>query len=85
MDRICEFRPFPGSGAYGHWTCERPLFHLGRHRFRNYTVARIPRVWRLRRIVRRARLDREHYLRFGKTGFGYRRILFPTKYEPVKR
>jgi hypothetical protein len=69
---VCGFRPFPGSGAYGHWACERPRIHLGRHRFRNYTIGRIPRIWRLRQLWASFKSDR-----------GYRRDLFPTKYEPV--
>lgn len=81
MSDTCGFRPFPGNGAYGHWTCQRPRFHLGRHRFCNYTVPRIPRVWRLRRLWGSFQFDRRRHLR-GKPGFGYRRDLFPTTYSP---
>lgn len=83
-DKTCGFRPFPNNGAYGHWTCERQRFHLGRHRFRNYTIGRVPRVWHPRRLWRSFQLDRR--LRHNmpeKSGYGYRRALFPTKYEPI--
>jgi len=80
----CDFRPFPGSGAYGHWTCERPRIHLGRHRYRNYTIGRLPRVWRFRHLWTAFQLDRRvRRLIPDKPGFGYRKVLFPTKYEPV--
>lgn len=78
----CGFRPFPGSGAYGHWTCKRHRLHLGRHRFRNYTVGWVPRVWRLRRLWGAFQADRRLRRLRGKPGFGYRRALFPTRYEP---
>lgn len=84
---VCGFRPFPGSGAYGHWTCRRRRFHLGRHRSINYTIARIPRVWRVRRLWRDYRRDKATRQRFAshgvnKPGLGYRRTLYPTKYQP---
>jgi hypothetical protein len=80
----CDFRPFPGSGAYGHWTCGRRRLHIGRHRFNNYTVPRVPRVWRLRRLVASFRVDqRLRRINDGKRGYGYRRALFPTRYDPV--
>jgi len=80
----CDFRPFPNSGAYGHWTCERPRHHLGRHRFRNYTSSRIPRVWHLRRLWASFCLDRRIRRHIPtKSNFGYRRALYPTRYEPV--
>lgn len=81
---LCDFRPFPGSGAYGHWTCTRRWWHVGRHRTGNYTYPRLPRVWRLRRLWGSFRTDqRIRRLNNGKRGFGYRRALFPTRYEPV--
>jgi hypothetical protein len=79
---VCGFRPFPGNGAYGDWTCERTALHLGPHRFRNYTIARIPRVWRVRRLWGSYKADRRLH-RLGAGSFGYRRALFPTKYEPT--
>lgn len=88
--RSCEFVPFPGNGAYGHWLCGRRRFHLGRHRFGNYTIGRVPRVWRLRRLRGSLRADRRirHLNRVSgrpaKPGYGYRQALFPTKYEPVQ-
>lgn len=41
----CGHAPMPWSGAYGHWRCERRRLHLGRHRFRNYTVRRGARLY----------------------------------------
>lgn len=80
----CDFRPFPGSGAYGHWTCDRPQRHLGRHRFNNYTIGRIPRVWHVRRLLAAFRTDRRvRRVTSGKAGYGYRRALFPTRYDPA--
>lgn len=80
MKRRCGFVPFPGSGAYGHWACERRRHHLGRHRFVNYTIARIPRVWRARRLWRLWRLKRM----VPSISGSYRRLLYPTKYQPVR-
>lgn len=80
----CGFRPFPGSGAYGHWTCERNRWHLGRHRFVNYTIARVPHVWRFRRLAGAFKADRRlRRINPNKPGYGYRRVLFPTKYQPA--
>ena len=81
---LCDFRPYPDNGAYGHWTCTRPRRHLGRHRFNNYTVSRIPRVWRLRRLWGSFQADRRlRRLNNGKRGYDYRRALFPARYEPT--
>lgn len=80
---VCDFRPFPGNGAYGHWTCQRRHGHMGRHRFGNYTIARMPHVWRLRGLWRSHLADRRMRHR-GKSGLGYRHVLFPTRYEPVQ-
>ena len=80
----CGFVPFPGDGAYGHWSCQRRRWHLGRHRFNNYTVPRIPRAWRLKRLWRDHKTDRRIKRLPGKGGYGYRRTLFPTKYEPIQ-
>jgi len=81
---VCGFRPFPGNGAYGHWTCRRRRFHLGRHQSINYTYPRIPRVWRLRRLWGSFQADRRiMQISNGKSGFGYRRALFPTRYDPT--
>lgn len=80
----CAFVPYPGSGAYGDWRCERRRFHLGRHRFVNYTIGRIPRVWHVRRLWGSFRADRRLRAMKGKGGYGYRRALFPAKYEPIR-
>lgn len=81
----CDFRPFPDNRAYGHWTCERQRLHLGRHRFLNYTFPRIPCVWHLRRLWRSFQADqRMRRSRISKPGYGYRRALYPTKYEPAE-
>ena len=80
----CGFRPFPGNGAYGHWTCERRRFHLGRHRFVNYTIARVPRVWHYERLWGAWKADRRlRRINKSKRGFGYRRVLYPTRYDPM--
>lgn len=81
----CGFVPFPGNGAYGHWTCQRPKRHRGRHRFNNYTIARVPRFWRLRWLWQDWRCDRRlRSLGAPRGSFGFRRTLFPTKYEPIR-
>jgi hypothetical protein len=80
----CSFRPFPGDGAYGHWTCGRRRWHLGGHRFNNYTCPRIPHVWNVRRLWGAFQTDRRvRRINNGKLGYGYRRALFPTTYSPV--
>lgn len=43
--RCCDHAPMPWSGAYGHWRCQRRRFHLGRHRFNNYTIRRGARLY----------------------------------------
>lgn len=73
--------------AYDHWSCQHRRFHLGRHRFNNYTGARFPRLWRLNQWVRTIRGNRR--LRgYGKLGskprlISHRSYLFPVRYEPV--
>lgn len=47
MTLLCPAKPRPHSHAYGHWICGRRRFHLGRHRYRNYTWPRLRR-WQLR-------------------------------------
>lgn len=93
----CGFRPFPGSGAYGHWTCERALGHRGDHRFRNYTIARTPRLHRGVAIVSRAwwrqtRRVARHVIKYRKWPRvpltpAYRthwnRAIWPTTYDPI--
>lgn len=93
----CGFRPFPGSGAYGHWTCDLPSRHRGRHRFINYTIARIPRLhsgvrrvvamwWRSKRrtvayIIRYRRLSRVDISPQYRQV--WHRAIWPTEYDPV--
>jgi len=81
MSAPCGFRPYPGSGAYGHWTCDRGRHHLGRHRFSNYTVPRVPRFWHARSLWRAMKTDRK--LRALQGGYSYRRTLFPARYDPA--
>lgn len=82
----CGHRPFKNSTAYGDWTCQRRRWHLGRHRYRNYTTPRIPRLWRvLHRPVSLARKAwRLH--RIGKingaVANALRRRVRPTRYDP---
>lgn len=92
----CDFRPFPGNGAYGHWTCSLPEHHRGRHRFRNYTIARVPRLDRGCRVVAKAwwrqrRRVVAYIIKFRRRPRvdltpNYRsfwdRAIWPTKYEP---
>ena len=81
----CGFVPYPGSGAYGDWRCDRLNHHLGRHRFVNYTIGRVPRVWHVRSLWRSLRADRRlRSMAPGKPGYGYRRALYPSKYEPIR-
>lgn len=57
---ICNHAPMPDSGAYGHWRCQRRRFHLGRHRFNNYTWRRGAK---LRSDLRYALLVARHHIR----------------------
>jgi hypothetical protein len=50
----CAHKPSPDSGAYGHWECQRSRYHLGRHRFNNYTWRHGARLWGDLRFVARA-------------------------------
>lgn len=85
----CGHVPFPGSGGYGHWVCERGRFHLGRHRYRNYTTPRIPRVWDVKTLLRYWRTNRK----WAKQDWGpkdgplmrYSAVLHKAKYQPVSR
>ena len=80
----CGFMPYPGNGAYGHWTCQLPRRHWGRHRFNNYTVARVPHFWRARSLWRQWRCERR-LRQFGMPRkFGYRRALYPTTFDPIE-
>lgn len=82
----CSFVPYPGSGAYGHWSCERRALHLGHHRFRNYTVCRVPKVWRIKRLAERRQIRREWARRFPgqpDSPLSFRQVLYPSKYEPM--
>lgn len=92
----CNFRPFPGNGAYGHWTCDLAKHHRGRHRFRNYTIARVPRIHRGLRAVgcmwwRRTRRTVAYTWKYHRRPRGplplpYRTIwdkaIWPTEYDP---
>lgn len=94
----CGFRPFMGSGAYGHWRCELVSRHRGRHRFRNYTIARVPRLHRGVAVVTRAwwrqvRRVARHIVKYHKRprvplSPAYRshwnRAIWPTTYDPVR-
>lgn len=80
---LCGFRPYPDNGAYGHWTCGRPARHLGRHRFNNYTMPRIPRIWRVRRLWGAFKADRRVRRLSSHGGYGYRKVLFPSRYNPL--
>lgn len=87
-DQTCGWVPYPGSGGYGHWKCERPQGHTGRHRFANYTISRWPKVWRVRKLWRAFKTDRRLRsmpVRAGqrKQGYGYRKTLFPSRFDPV--
>lgn len=93
----CDFRPFPGSSAYGHWTCSLPKHYRGRHRFHNYTIARVPRLHAGAWIVLRAWLQQRrrvimHMVTYRKRpsmdltpnySLHWRTSIWPTKYEPI--
>jgi hypothetical protein len=85
----CGHVPFPGNGAYGHWTCSLPRHHLGSHRFNNYTTPRIPRVWAVKTLLRYWRAHREwasHSWTQGKRSpLRYRDVLHRAKYRPIGR
>lgn len=90
---ICGHVPYPDSGAYGHWSCQRPRFHIGSHRFNNYTTPRIPRVWDVKGIARTFKGCR----RMARMGFfeppqrkgtklstiRYSSVLHRSKYKPT--
>lgn len=74
--------------AYDHWHCQRGRFHLGRHRFNNYTESRFPRFWKYdnwRRTLKANRRLRRYNDKPGATVrlMSHRRWLFPVKFEPV--
>lgn len=95
----CRFRPFPDSGAYGHWICGLRPEHDGRHRFRSYTIARIPHLHKGLALVTRAWLRQKrrqirHLAKYRKWpgeplrpayGLHWRSAIWPTKYEPQHR
>lgn len=88
VPRACGFVPYPGNGAYGHWTCELPVRHRGRHRFSNYTIPRLPRFWHVRHLARCWRAERKLH-RFARghgqptrVPMGYRRALYPATFNP---
>jgi hypothetical protein len=81
----CDFVPYPGNGAYGEWRCGLRKFHVGSHRFVNYTIPRFPRFWHIRALLRAFRADRRlRRITKGAQGFGYRRVLFPATYKPTR-
>lgn len=89
MTRICN-NPLKRYGPYGDsdWACERPKWHAGRHRFRNYTWGRIPHLWRVRRLWR-TRKTNQRLLSYRKPGqklpglLRYRPVLFPSRFDPL--
>lgn len=84
--KTCNFSPYPGSGAYGHWICDKDRFHFSAHRFINYTIPRVPHFWRVRSLWRSARTTRR-LRRIDKPGYttpyDFRRVLYPATYKPV--
>lgn len=88
----CGFVPYPGNGAYGHWKCQLAKRHGGRHRFNNYTIARIPHLWDLHSILRSLRTTRRLRRFARKLGqspqryrLNLRRPLYPATYDPITR
>jgi hypothetical protein len=89
--RACDFVPFPGNGAYGHWKCGRRRWHLGHHRFINYTVPRIPQFWRVAQLRRDFKYSRRSVRMARAVGlsrkvvhpYPYRQTLFPATYKPI--
>lgn len=85
IDGGCRHR-LPSYGPYGGtWPCNEPRGHQGRHRFRNYTWPRVPRVWHLRALARTWRTNRK--LRGGGADrhglMRYRAVLFPQRFDPL--
>lgn len=83
----CPHHPYPGNGAYGHWQCQRDRWHLGRHRYVNYTTPRFPRVWRVRplrlfRLWRRLGFTTSEHRRKAVADSVRRRIR-PSRYDPI--
>lgn len=78
--------------SYDHWHCQRRRFHLGRHRFNNYTAARIPHVWRVRALLeyRAANKRLRPHVKpcacgkaHKRTPLPYREVLYPDRFDPV--
>jgi hypothetical protein len=83
MSKTCNARMW----SYDHWYCTRDRHLFGRHRYNNYTGARIPQVWRIRDLVR-VRNANKRLRKYDKTGtkgrmLDYHRVLFPDRYEPI--
>jgi len=74
--------------SYRHWSCQREPHLWGRHRFNNYTGARVPHVWAVRKLWRLFKGNRRLGRLDDKIGtkgrlFDYREVLFPDRYDPV--
>lgn len=95
----CGFRPFPGNGAYGHWTCQLPSRHRGRHRFNNYTIPRVPRIHHGIDVVARSwfrhrRRVLRHVIKYRKVprvdlspnyGSHWRSHVWAPEYDPIPK
>lgn len=84
--KTCKMR-LKTHGPYGAaWPCGEPRWHLSRHRHRNYTWPRLPRVWRLVNLVRTWQANR--WLRdMGASRHDglmrYQAVLFPRRFDPL--
>lgn len=76
----------PRCSAFGpSWPCTSRRWHLGRHRFRNYTWSRIPRFWRvaaLRDVYQTN--QRLRSMGAGRDGLlPFQAVLYPARFEPL--
>ncbi len=78
--------------AYDHWACDQARHSvLKRHRFNNYTGARIPRVWRVKALWRVRKCNKRLLAQWKKYRQGndgarlmfYNQVLYPCRYEPI--
>lgn len=74
-------------GYLSDWQCERRRFHLGRHRWRNYTRPRFPHFWKLDLWRRTLKCNRRlrGYEKDGTAPMlvSHRTYLFPARFDPI--
>jgi hypothetical protein len=86
VEGACRHR-LRSHGPYGPtWPCNEPRWHLGRHRFRNYTWPRIPHVWRVKALSETWRANRRLRGMGATGGDGLMRlqaVLYPKRFDPL--